>query len=91
MVVPAVNNSILLAFFMAARGRKSNAVGTHPITVSVSVPVYNLLRRIAQTGYSGRSEPAVAEEMIRKGLNADGLLSDVIKSKIIKAALRSQK
>jgi hypothetical protein len=67
-------------------GRKNNAVKSQQLTVSVSVPVFNLLRGIAQTGFSARTESAVAEEMIRKGLNADGLLSEIVRKRVFKKA-----
>lgn len=73
---------------MANRGRRSNAVDSHAITVSVSLPLFKLLTKIAQTGFAGRTEAAVAEEMIRKGLNADGLLSEILKNSVLPRTTR---
>jgi hypothetical protein len=67
-------------------GRKENVVQSVQITVSVSVQVRGLLHDLAKTGYSARTEAAVAEEMIRKGLNADGLLSEIVRKRLRKVA-----
>ncbi len=66
-------------------GRKLNVVPSVQLTVSVSTQVQQLVNAIAKTGYSARTESAVAEEMIRKGLNADGLLSEIVRKRLNKA------
>jgi hypothetical protein len=65
--------------------RKMNPARSVQLTVSVSVQVRNLLHEIAKSGFAARSESAVAEEMIRKGLNADGLLSEIVRKRLFKA------
>ena len=66
-------------------GRRDNVTRSVQLTVSVSVQVRKLLHNIAKSGFSARSEAAVAEEMIRKGLNADGLLSEIVRKRVIKS------
>jgi hypothetical protein len=66
-------------------GRKENVVPSVQLTVSVTTQVRHLLHALAKTGYSARTESAVAEEMIRKGLNADGLLSEMVRKRLIRA------
>jgi len=65
-------------------GRKANIAQSTQLTISVSVQVRQLLHDIAKSGFSARNESAVAEEMIRKGLNADGLLSEIVRKRLIK-------
>jgi hypothetical protein len=66
-------------------GRKENIVPSVQLTISVSSQVHKLLHALAKTGYSARTESAVAEEMVRKGLNADGLLSEIVRKRLNKA------
>jgi hypothetical protein len=66
-------------------GRKENVVPSVQLTISVSTQVQKLLHAIAKTGYSARTESAVAEEMVRKGLNADGLLTEITRKRLSKA------
>jgi hypothetical protein len=66
-------------------GRKENIVPSVQLTISLSTQVHKLLHDIAKTGYSARTESGVAEEMIRKGLNADGLLSEYVRKRLTKS------
>ncbi|HVU17949.1 MAG TPA: hypothetical protein VHD32_13570 [Candidatus Didemnitutus sp.] len=50
----------------------------------MSAPLYKLLQELARSGYAARTEAAVAEEMIRKGLSADELLTDFVKKRVLK-------
>jgi hypothetical protein len=62
-----------------------NASKTKIITVSVAPEIHELLERIAKSGYSARSVAAVAEEMIRKGLDgldANGILGKLLHQRI---------
>jgi hypothetical protein len=64
--------------------RSKNAAKPRQVTVSVSSQVFALLSELAESGFAAKTEAAVAEEMIRKGLNADGLLSELVRRKIKK-------
>lgn len=64
--------------------RVKNAVKTVQITVSVTEQMFDLLGKVARSGYSARTEAAVAEEMLRKGMNADGLLSELMRKRVMK-------
>jgi hypothetical protein len=69
-------------------GRQKNALKSEKVTVSVSPQIYALLTSLSKSGFAARTEAAVAEEMIRKGLNADGLISELLRHKM---AIKSKK
>jgi hypothetical protein len=62
--------------------RQGNALKSKQVTVSLSPQIYALLTELSKSGFTARTEAAVAEEMIRKGLNADGLISDLLRQKM---------
>jgi hypothetical protein len=64
--------------------RRENALKSKQVTVSVSPQIYGLLTELSKSGFTARTEAAVAEEMIRKGLNSDGLISEILRQKVAK-------
>jgi len=63
-------------------GRRENALKSKQVTVSVSPQIFALLTELSKSGFTARTEAAVAEEMIRKGLNADGLITEILRQKV---------
>jgi len=64
--------------------RRENAIKAKQLTISLSPQIYDLLTELANSGYAARTEASVAEEMIRKGLNDDGLISNMLRQKLNK-------
>jgi hypothetical protein len=62
--------------------RGDNPIQTVKVTVSLTPQMYALLKKVVATGYSAKSEASAAEELIRKGLNADGLLSELVRTEL---------
>ncbi len=66
-------------------GRKKNARKPKTCTVSLAPEIYGLLERIANSGYSARTVPTVADEMIRRGLDnldANGIVGKLLHERI---------
>ena len=57
---------------------------TRTIDVSVSTEIYELLSKIAESGYGAPTIERVAEEMIRNGLDASYAGSGIIIQRIAK-------
>jgi hypothetical protein len=68
--------------------RRKNAIKAIQMRISVTPQIFGLLTEIAKSGYAARSEPFVAEEMIRKGLDAGGLISDLLRDKLKKTGTK---
>jgi hypothetical protein len=64
--------------------RRKNALKAKEFTVRVSPQIFGLLTELSKSGFAARTESAVADEMIRKGLNADGLISELVRRKLVK-------
>lgn len=64
--------------------RPENAIKAKQVTVSVTPQIFGLLTELSKSGFTARTEASVAEEMIRKGLNADGLISELVRRKLMK-------
>ena len=62
--------------------RGNNPIKARTVTVSVTPQVFDLLGKLARSGYSARSEASVAEEMIRKGLKLDDLTTEIVRNNL---------
>lgn len=68
--------------------RSRNANKPQRMVISVTPQICELLREIAKSGYGAKTAPSVAEEMIRKGLDASGLITDLLRRKLTNKAAK---
>jgi hypothetical protein len=60
--------TLLWHYYSVARPK--NSTTTHPISVSITQEIYEVLERLSRSGRSGKSPPDTAEELIRRGIES---------------------